>query len=302
VRSAAAIVNPCAGSPRRRRAVARALARLERLDFTLDILPTRGPRHATELAAASARRYPLVVAVGGDGTVHEVACGLLGSDAVLGVLPCGSGNDFACGIGVATEAAALAALAAGVRSALDVGRLGDRVFFNSIGLFLSGRVSARAARLWRPLGPLRYVAAALTELVRYRPETAFWELVGAGGRSGPFLLAEICNGRRTGGGFYLVPDADPGDGELDLCLVRPLGLAPALRLLPDVMAGRRAEHAAIERLRVREGELRLPSAVTVHVDGEPERLPPGCYALSLLPGALQVAAPGPSATRKGPSP
>jgi diacylglycerol kinase (ATP) len=292
VSTVAVIVNPRGGTSRRRLAPERVAALLRERGLDPEILSTERSGHATELAAAAAQHHPVVVAVGGDGTVHEVARGLVGSGAALAVFPSGSGNDFAAGIGVARRSDALAALASGSRRPIDVGYLGDRPFFNSVGLFLSGRVSLLAARLWRPLGALRYVVASLKELVSYRPEEAVWELDGER-RAGSFLMAEICNGPRTGGGFYMVPEADPGDGRLDVCLVRPVGLLAALRLLPAVMKGASVEHPAVERLGLTEGSLELPAAVTVHLDGEPGPLPAGCYRLSLQAGGLDVLVPGP---------
>jgi diacylglycerol kinase (ATP) len=160
-------------------------------------------------------------------------------------------------------------------------------------LYISGRISSRASRLWRVLGPLRYVAAALTELAVYRSQPGVWRLADGTVSTGQYLLAEICNGPRTGGGFYLVPGADATDGQLDICLVHPLSFLGALRLLPRVMSGQNVEHPAIVRMATTGGTLELPEPVTVHVDGEPGPLPAGCYPVRVDPGALRVVVPGP---------
>ncbi|MFO7653820.1 MAG: diacylglycerol kinase family protein [Candidatus Krumholzibacteriia bacterium] len=304
--SAAAIVNPAAGTRRRRLAPSVVAERLRACGLEPEILLTRHAGHASDLARAAAERHPLVVAVGGDGTLHEVARGLVGTGATLAVVPVGSGNDFAAALGAGNPEAAWRVVAAGVGRDLDVGYFGERPFFNSVGLFVSGLVSWRAARLRRPFGPARYMAAALATLIRARPTAAVWQLDRKRWREDAYLLAEICNGPRTGGTFYLMPEADPFDGLLGLCLVRPLGLAAALRLLPAVTAGRTVDHPAVERLHLREGNLVITRDTWVHVDGEPGPLAAGIHSVRLRAGALRVLAtsgfPRPEASGSGVGP
>ena len=102
MRSIAVIANPFAGTSRGRLSGAEAVAALRQTGFDARLCPTEGPGHARQLAAEIAGHSDLVVALGGDGTIHEVAGGLVGTDCPLGVLPSGSGNDFAVGIGCGT--------------------------------------------------------------------------------------------------------------------------------------------------------------------------------------------------------
>jgi diacylglycerol kinase (ATP) len=255
-------------------------------------MPTSRPGEASELAARAAERHPIVVAMGGDGTVHEVAVGLLASSAALAVLPTGSGNDFATGLGLTSPAAGAAAAGAGRVRVLDVGYFAGRPFVNTVGLFLSGLVSLRAARIGRRLGRLRYVLASLRSLPFYRPQPAVWELAGElTPRDGRWLLAEIANGPQAGGGFRLAPDADYSDGRLDFCLIAPLKLGTLLRLFPAAARGGRIEHAGVMQPRAAGATVRLPEATAMHLDGEPEILLPGEYAVTLAPGCLRVLAP-----------
>ncbi len=272
----------------------------------MEVLSTSRPGEASELAARAAERHPVVAAMGGDGTVHEVAVGLLAGPtgpagpAALAVLPTGSGNDFATGLGLTTPAAGAAAAGAGRVRLLDVGYFAGRPFVNSVGLFLSGLVSLRAARLGRRLGRLRYILASLRSLPFYRPQPALWELAGElAPRRGRWLLAEVANGPQTGGGFRLTPDADYSDGRLDFCLIAPLKLGTLLRLFPAAARGERIEHAGVVRPRAAGAAVRLPEATAMHLDGEPEVLPPGEYAVALAPGRLRVLAP--AAPGKGPA-
>ncbi len=295
MRSVALIANPVAGNRRRPLTPESAAALLRAHDLEVEVLIPGGPGEAMELAAAAARRHPVVVAAGGDGTVHEVATAVVASEAVLGVMPAGSGNDFAVGLGITSPAIGAAAVAADYRRAVDAASIDGRHFFNSAGFFLSGAVSGGAAGLWRWLGSGRYVVAAVRALATYRAQPACWRLDGEDReRDGRFLLAEVCNGSLTGGGFRLAPDADPTDGLLDLCLVRPMSAVTGLKLLPAAAAGRRIEHAAIERPRTTGLVLELPEPVPYHLDGEPGIWPAGTYRIEVSRGALSVAAPPPS--------
>ena len=295
-RTVAVILNPAAGAARARLGPDRLSALLAGHGFEVEMLTSRQPGEAVELAARAAERHPVVVAAGGDGTVHEVATGLLGTGATLGVLPTGSGNDFAFALGISSPQRGALAVAQHTARAIDVAFLDDRPFVNTAGLFLSGTVSHRAAGCWRWAGKLRYVLSSLTALPFYRPQPAVWELAGEPEpRSGRWLLAEISNGPRAGGGFMLAPDADPSDGLLDFCLLRPLGLPTLLRLFPAAARGERLEHPGVCRPRADAARLRTERCLPIHLDGEPQLLDAGEHRISLRPGYLAVLAPPPPA-------
>ncbi len=296
--SAAVIANPVAGTGRGRLAPAAAVCLLEDQGFSVELLVTGRQVEATELAARAAERHEFVAALGGDGTVHEVATGILGSGAALVVLPSGSGNDFAAGLGITDPVIGAAAAVTGQIHRIDVGFLDERPFFNSVGLLLAGCVSAQAAGLWRGLGRARYIIAALSALATTRPQPVVWQLAGeADPREGQYLLAEICNGPLTGGGFRLAPDADPSDGLLDVCMVTQLSLFGALRLLPAAARGERFDHPAISRPRTSELTFTLSRPTFYHCDGEPGPYPAGIHRVRLQRGALPVAVPAASGGR-----
>jgi diacylglycerol kinase (ATP) len=293
--SVAVILNPIAGPRRSRLTPDAARNALARHGLEGEILPTTGPGEAVALARAAAARHPVVAAAGGDGTVHEVATGLLGTDAALAVLPGGSGNDYALGLGIGSLRAGLDAVAGGVRRAVDVVCCGERRFFNSAGFFLSGLVSLKADRLSRRLGRWRYRLASVAALATYRPPVARWILDhGREVVEGPCLLAEAGNGPCAGGGFVLCPGADPGDGWLDLCFVRPLSLWALLRVFPAAARGEHVDHEAVYRTRARTAVLEVSDRVPLHLDGEATVMEAGRYELWLEPGRLMVCAPAPA--------
>ncbi len=286
------VANPISGSAKQRFDGNEALARLVPMGGHAELGWTTGPGHATELAAAwAAAGGDLVVALGGDGTVHEVAKGLVGTSCAMAVLPSGSGNDFAAGVGCDTVAQGLATVAQGCDVALDACALDEKVFVNSCGLLASGMVSGTAAGYWRWLGGARYTLAAVRTLLNYRGQEVRWsfrrddktvELAGS------FLFAEICNGPLTGGGFRFAPDASFSDGLVDAALITPLSAWSGLKLLPAAARGDRLDHPAISVHQAVEIEFEMTEPVGYHVDGEPGVLPAGPHTIRVLPEKLMV--------------
>lgn len=262
---------------------------LSQQGYEIRLLVTTGPGHAQQLAAEAAGTVDLVVAAGGDGTAHEVACGLLGTDCPLVVIPAGSGNDLARGLGCGSEELALAAIVAGRERLIDAWALDDAPFFNSVGLLASGLVSGKAARYWRGLGGSRYVLASLMALLTYRGQQVTWDFPeGEPTSAGRYFLAEACNGPTIGGGIRLVQGADLSDGLLDVCLIRPVGLGTGLRLLPRAIRGRPLNHPAVSYHRCSGMAFQTSEPFAVHLDGEPGVLPAGRHVLQALPDKLKV--------------
>ena len=301
--NAAVIANPFAGSGRGRLGGDQAVALLRARGVEAVLHPTTGPGDATRLAAAAADAGAgLVVAVGGDGTVHETAMGLVGTGTPMGVLPSGSGNDFATGIGCPTVADGLEAISAGRTLAVDVAHVdGDR-FINSLGLFGAGRISGLAATYWRFLGGLRYSLATLATLARYRGQPVSWTFGDGSRQEGIILMAEICNGPTTGGGFRLAPDAVLDDGWLDSCLIAPLPALAGMRQVPRAARGEKLDHPAVSYRRDRELRFTADQPVAYHRDGEPGVLPAGEHTVGLIESKLlvRVAAALPATTPEAP--
>jgi diacylglycerol kinase (ATP) len=235
-----------------------------------------------------------VVAVGGDGTVTEVANGLVGSDCALAIIPAGTGNDFLRALGIPPDPRAAAQLAfGGTPRPVDVGRIvtaaGSRHFVNVASYGFDAEVARRARPL--PFGSsLRYLVAALQTLRELRPRAV---RVDVDGRhiERHVLLVAIANGHRYAGGLRIAPGAMVDDGWFDLCLVRGLRRAAVLGLLPRVYRGEHRHHPAVELVRCREVELSAADAMAGQADGEPLGGLPARFLL--LPGALQCVVPEP---------
>lgn len=271
------IFNPHSGRARAigRAAVERALT-ARGLDYELAVpgSPEEAAAAATEAAAAGRT----VVAAGGDGTVHIVANGALAAgnaDAELGVLPLGSGNDFAASLGrvAASLNAAAAALARPRRLRVDVGQVNGREYFiNGLGIGFDAEVVR--TREGKSVGALGYTPTVLRTILSYEPR--HYRVRWSGGEvDGPGLMLAVMNGVSEGGGFRLAPDAALDDGALDICWIDPINLWQFVRY---VSAVRRGTHGALPMVRAwRCSGLSVESAapISYHMDGEYRQLERG---------------------------
>lgn len=265
-----------------------------------DLVWTEAPGHAERIARAEGSARSLLIAYGGDGTASEVARGLLLSNggAELGLLPSGTGNDFASAAGVPArlpEAARF--LSRTPARATDLGRVEDgagasRFFLNSFSLGLAASVAERAAA-GGGLGRATYATAAAREVVAFQPVPLRVGLNDNPARPRTLLNLTILNSRRFGAGIPLAPPADPGDGELDAVLIGPLGplalMDAVFRLTREAHFGRREiEHHRIARVTVGS----LPGAggapeLLSEVDGEVVRWREA-VTVSVAPGAVRI--------------
>ncbi|MBZ0267319.1 diacylglycerol kinase family lipid kinase [bacterium] len=288
------IVNPRAGRGRSTRFVAELAARLAPHGLEGDILTTNAPGEATALAAqairSGARR---IIAVGGDGTAHEVVNGVAGSDAVFGLLPLGTGNDTALAMGIPSDPEpALAVLAAGHESRIDLGRFDERWFVNSLGLGFEAQVTIESTRIRGLRGFSVYLAAVVRALAGLRcPEL----VIRVDGReiAGPRLLVSIGNGPRVGGGFLLTPDAVNSDGVLDVCIVDGMNRLRVLRTLPRAISGTHVTAPGVSMTRGRIVEFSSPDGFPFHADGEVIDVDRNELRVEIVPGALRVCVPAP---------
>jgi diacylglycerol kinase (ATP) len=232
--------------------------------------------------AAGAER---VVVAGGDGLVHHLLPAVVGTPTVLGLVPVGSGNDFARALALPADRAAAVQRALGPWRPVDAVRIGGRWAASVATAGFSGAVTARANRLRRPRGPLRYTAATLLELPRLRPFDLEVRADDERVRTSCSLVA-VANTSHFGGGMAICPAARCDDGVLEVTLVRGVSPATLARFFPRVFAGRHLSHPAVLTLRGRVVELRA-DGVQLWADGEPAGSLPA--TLECVPGALRLA-------------
>ena len=288
------IVNPIAGRGRTRRLLPMLRSLLEAYKLSSELQLTSRPGEAVRLAEeAASNGAQCVVAVGGDGTVHEVANGLLqlNTSVALGVIPTGSGNDFCKAIGVPLELeGAVRALIHGQRRHVDVCRLKERFIVNGLGMGLDGAVAHLYRRMKHLAGELGYLWGAVCEALTFRAFSARVELPDWR-YEGPVLFTGISNGPYHGGDFRLAPHAQVDDGQLDVHVVRDMFPLRRLVQIPKVREGTHLELPEFILRRAPWVEFRLDKRVPAHMDGEPFWLEPGCHRVEVLPKALEVIVP-----------
>lgn len=249
-----------------------------------------GPGHAMEIARAS--DAGVVLAVGGDGTAHEAANGILtsGRRSVLGVLPVGTGNDFARALGIPADPLATAAALVRARPrALDVGEVNGRYFLTIAGAGFDGEV-ARQVNEWPKVasGVLMYALGILKMLVTYRPVESTIDVDGAVQRERLFLIA-VGNTAWQAGGMWTVPPAQPDDGLLHAVIAGPLTRLETLRVLPKVFSGEHLGHPKVHQAAGRTIRVEASRPLAVQADGEVVGTLPAVFTVH--PRRLTVLAP-----------
>ncbi len=253
--------------------------------------PTRGSGHAGRIVGGLPDGA-LVVALGGDGTVHEVAGACVGRDLTLGVLPVGSGNDYvkALGIGVDLERA-LEVLAAGKIRAVDAGEVDGIRFNNGLGIGFDAEVAAGVKEAPALLGGTgRYLWSVGRLLWGFRCHDATLRLDEGDVIQTRTILVAVALGTTFGARFRLAPDARLDDGLFDVVWSEEVDRAEVLRLIPAALGGTLQRHPKVHLARARMVEVELAKEVPAHVDGE-ILAPTRAFRARVLPGALRVVAP-----------
>ena len=294
------IGNPRAGRGAVRRRWDELLARLEGAGLAPVGEFTRAPGHATELARrARAEGRSLVVAVGGDGTVHEVVNGLLaegdeGPVPVLGVVPGGSGCDYARTFSLShgLDGAVACLTSTSTPQSVDVGEVHcqgpegphRRLFVNVAEVGIGAVVAHRAARLPRSLGAGRYVASFALTLAGHRQVDAGVE-AGNERYEGPLTNLVVAIGQYYGGGMRIAPAADPGDGDFEVQVQFGSKLDYALAM-PRVFRGTHLPHPRVIEWRAAKVHIDSHPAARLEADGEILGTTPATFRL--MPGALRL--------------
>lgn len=292
-----AVVNPAAGGGRSARLAGPALARLREKELQVDVIASTGPGHAVQLAReAYGQGYRRFLAVGGDGTAHEILNGIFAGRAsvervALGFLPLGTGNSFLRDFTQEGAEASIQALLEGRKRPVDLMRLsharGEVYSFNLLSVGFTADVGALTNRMFKPLGHLGYLLGVFVRVVQLR-RRAFalrcdddqeWDE-----RRSLFLTFN--NSKYTGGTMLIAPHADPTDGLIEFVRWGPIGRLGLLRTLPKLYDGSHIEHPLASRRAVRHVEFNVPVPVDVMIDGEIATLE--CRSLDVLPSALDI--------------
>lgn len=250
---------------------------------------------ARRYARSAARRgWDVVVAAGGDGTINGVVNGLTSArgEVALGVVPLGTANDFARGLGIPEDIeSALRVAAEGARVCVDVARVNRRCFINvSTGGFGADATRAAGVGIKKYFGPVAYLARGAQQLLAYDPAVATFVVDERIVHEGRFAFFAVGNARQTGGGTQIAPRADTSDGMMDVVLVGAVSRLDLLSLLPDVRMGTHMESPHVHYYRARHMLVTPSTSLTVNADGE--RVAGRSYAYDMLPHRQPVMVPG----------
>ena len=260
------------------------------------------PTHATQLAMQAADEgYETVVSIGGDGTTHEIINGLMMIPAErrprLGIVPVGTGNDFAHSVGVPTRPEiAMRQVFSGTPKKVDLAVVVDEhgrqeYWDNTFGIGFDATVTLRSRRVPVLRGFFVYLVSVIQTIVlnydaahlKVQTDNESWE--------DDILMLVMCNGPREGGGFHVAPEAVNNDGLLDYAAIRKVSRLMMFRLIPEVMKGTHGRFKQVRMNRFRQMKVESDRPLFIHIDGE-------IYAgfgsnvrqlsIDLLPGALEV--------------
>ena len=292
-----AIVNPAAGGGRSAQLAGAEINRLKDAGLSIDVIASTEPGHASELAnEAYLQGYRRFLAVGGDGTAHEIINGIFSrAEAVehveLGFLPLGTGNSFLRDFTKNGAESSFEALKAGRKRSVVLLKLrhagGTLYSFNLLSVGFTADVGAITNRMFKPFGHLGYLLGVFVKVVQLnrRPfkmrcdDDTEWD-------ERRCLFLTFNNSKFTGGTMLIAPNADPSDGLIEYVRWGPIGRLGLIRMLPRLYDGTHIEHPLASRRAVKRVEFALNEAVDVMVDGEIVTV--DCKELEILPGAMDV--------------
>jgi len=294
-------MNPTAdrGGARRRIPAFKQLVDAHAISY--DLMLTTRPLDATVWANQNALAYECIVAVGGDGTVHEVINGLAQARvangasgiAAFGVIPFGSGNDFSKTLGMSKriEESVDILMRKEIRP-FDVGEIivdedHRRFFNNNVGVGFDAYVNAESLKIKHLRGLAIYLTATVKSIFKYtHPEVEFF--VNGHHYQGKIVMMTTGNGTCSGGGFYITPDAKIDDGFLDICVIHSQGKLAMLRDLPRVMNGSHTKNKTVTMLRTQNILIQSKEPLPIHADGEVVSLEAHKIEMVIRPGMLQA--------------
>ena len=282
------IVNPVSGGKDKKNILSAIARHLDLTKYRGLLYQTNHPGEATQLAREA--DAGIVVAVGGDGTVSEVARGLIGTDKALGIIPCGSGDGLALHLGVSREPAkAVNLLNEGCITRMDVAYMDGTPFFCTAGMGLDARISQDFAASTRR-GLPTYLLTAWEDWKKRRPEhfrittdDAFWE--------GDAIVVTICNANQWGNEARIAPRASVRDGLLDVTIVTPFDTLEIPDMAARLMTGNAHTSRHVLQFHGATVQIERDAEGPAHRDGDPVHRAGKVIGFELQPEALSVVVP-----------
>ncbi len=284
------IVNPVAGKGKTRDAIPYIRKFCKEHGFECTIIETSKPGEAPQIVKDNCKGYSVVIAVGGDGTVLEVTNGLAGTNVPLGVIPLGSGNDFARAVsipaGLENIDKSLQIIASKPARLVDLASFNGHVFLNIASIGFDAEIIRDLHRIKKFVkGKAAYLLSVFIKFLTYKPKDIELKLDNTKIKTKAFLTA-ICNGNSYGGGMLVNPNGSITDGLLDVILIKPVPRYKIPLLLSKFIKGEHLSLPFVSSYQCRDVQITSPEALAVNVDGECPLTTP--VSLGLTPLSMRV--------------
>jgi len=285
-RKALFIINPVSGGKKKDDVPGLIDKNLDTNLFEPTIIFTDGAHHARELAAEAVGKFDYVIAVGGDGTVNEIASSIVGTETALGIIPYGSGNGLARFLKLPMDTAdAIKTLNHEKVETIDSAKLNGQSFFNMAGMGFDAHISEVFSHD-KTRGFGAYIRSAFREIINYKPDTYHIEIDGAVYESEAFMLS-FANSSQYGNNAHVSPNASVQDGLIDVCIIKPFPLwrfiEMGIRMFTKTAEGTKY----VQIIRGKNITVKRSKSGAVHLDGEPQIL--GELAeISMVPASLRI--------------
>lgn len=270
------VVNPISGTSGKAMVLKLIESTLDKEKYDYDVVKTKYQGHAYEIAQqAAAQGIDVVCAIGGDGTVNEVASALVHTDTALAIIPCGSGNGLARHLHIPTDpVGAIKVLNNGIVQNMDYGVINKHPFFCTCGVGFDAFISMEFAKAGKR-GPLTYMENILKNGLKYDPEQYEIDIIGEEGgdenehRSYKAFLISCANASQYGNNAYIAPQASVRDGLMDVVIIEPFNNIEGPQIALQLFSGNIDKNSLIKTFRCKKVKIRRKSAGAVHYDGDP---------------------------------
>lgn len=268
-RRALFIINPISGGKKKEGVPELINKHLDADAFTAVIVFSDGIAHARQIAKEALNKFDLIVAVGGDGTVNEVASAIVGTDTPLGIIPFGSGNGLSRFLGIPMNAKqAIKTLSTGHTILIDSAKMNGKPFFNMAGMGFDAHISEVFSHT-RKRGFFTYLKSSIQEIAKYKPQTYRLEIDGKPFNREAFMLS-FANSSQYGNNAHIAPNASVQDGLLDICVIKPFPLWRFFEMGMRMITKTSDKTKYVEILRGKKISIKRNSPGPVHLDGEPQ--------------------------------
>jgi YegS/Rv2252/BmrU family lipid kinase len=283
------LLNSAAGKCKGEKLWLKAKEFFDKRKIAYDLEKTIAPNQATELAKRAVESgFDTIVSIGGDGFANEVANGMIGSEATLGLLPCGKANDFSKMLDVPANniEEACRTIISGFSKKIDVGMINGRYFLNVVGIGIDGEITEAKTNVKKYLPAfLGYFLQSLSALLTYKPKKVNIRFNG-NALDIIALSLNIGNGKCTGGGFLFVPEARIDDGILNICLIRFTSRLRAIWDFPKLPKAKHVRLPYVSMHKAKEITVASDELLTCHIDGEVAKA--RRFEIKILPQTLKV--------------